>query len=475
MYQALLVDDEKLILNSLALGFNWQENGFEVVATSNNSQEALKMIEFIRPDIIFTDIKMPGINGIELMRKVHQFLPQALFVVISGYAEFSYARQAMEVGALGYCLKPLEDEEIEEVLSRAKEILDARSLVTQSAFSQILKSPTQENVSSFLDSISSGISPNHRLHIAIAWGDASSLLIGNMCFSSVNLSEHCNLYLISSSGSYLETIPFRRMLLNAASEGKLTSFAYQETSDPVDFFIHDLNNLACAALSHFIRPENITLGEATPLDFHANPAWMEELTLSAHKNRTMDVLNLLGALQEPYSISLTEALHIYNLCDALLARAIPGHYESPLLHAFQLAERYPSLKEMLRDLSRQLHQNHDAVNMDMVRNKTFREVLEYVNGHFTQPISFQSLCETHCINASYLSQLFKKELGITFTAYLTHLRINYAKELLSTTNLRISEISERVGYDYYFNFTKLFKKETGFTPKQYRDEVHNDP
>ena len=107
--------------------------------------------------------------------------------------------------------------------------------------------------------------------------------------------------------------------------------------------------------------------------------------------------------------------------------------------------------------------------MDLIRNQTLRNVLEYLNRHFSQAISFQELCELHNINGSYLSQLFKKELGITFTAYLTQLRMNRAKELLKTTNLRISEISDALGYDYYFNFTKLFKKEVGMTPKEYRN------
>lgn len=127
MYQVILVDDEKMILNSLALGFDWNSNGFEVVATSTNSAEALRMIEFIRPDVVFTDIRMPGMSGIELMKKVHQDFPQIQFVVISGYSEFDYAREALTVGALAYCLKPLEDDEIEVALGRAKKFWTPKS------------------------------------------------------------------------------------------------------------------------------------------------------------------------------------------------------------------------------------------------------------------------------------------------------------------------------------------------------------
>ena len=83
MYQVMIVDDEKMIVNSLALGFDWKRCGFEVVATCTSSHEALRMIEFIRPDIVFTDIRMPGLSGLDLLRKIRQKLPQIQFVVIS--------------------------------------------------------------------------------------------------------------------------------------------------------------------------------------------------------------------------------------------------------------------------------------------------------------------------------------------------------------------------------------------------------
>ena len=473
MYQVILVDDEKMILNSLALGFDWHSNGFEVVATSTNSQEALRMIEFIRPDIVFTDIRMPGMDGIELMQKVHRDLPQIQFVVISGYSEFDYARKALEVGALAYCLKPLEDDEIESALARARKILDAKKLVMQSAFTNMLKTHSKENLLTFLHSVPSGIDPNSRMYIAACCGDAAPALIGNMCFSTVSLSSCCNLYLITSNGEYLRSISFRRMLLNAAANKQLSSFAFAEVSRPVDFFQTQLNLLFHAALAHFICPENIVLGEIPLAPLPDNSDLIEQLAASVHQNRPMEVLKQLGFLSDNNTVSIYDAFNVYNLCAELLSHtAMQASTPLPSFSSvFQMTEAYSSFSEMVRILSNHLQRCQNVVNLDMVHNKTFREILEYISQHFTQPISLQDLCQDYCINASYLSQLFKKELGVTFTAYITRLRMDHAKELLSTTNLRISEISEQVGYDYYFNFTKLFKKETGLTPKQYRDQT----
>lgn len=470
LYQVILVDDEKMILNSLALGFDWNSNGFEVVATSTNSAEALRMIEFIRPDVVFTDIRMPGMSGIELMKKVHQDFPQIQFVVISGYSEFDYAREALTVGALAYCLKPLEDDEIEVALGRAKKILDAKKLVMQSAFSKMMELRNEENTLTFLRSLSSGINPDSRMYIAVCCGDASPLLVGNVCFSAVSLSEQCNMYLITSNCVYLRSISFQRMLLNAASQKQLLSFAFAEVASPVHFFMHDFEFLLQAALSHFINPDNFTFGQVVPAPLADNSTVHEQLLASTHQNRCMEVLKLLGELPGKCTLSVFDALQIHNLCNDLLVRTNSNYTSVVISDVFQLVEHYRTFEDMIRYLSRYLQRNQDAVNLDMVHNKTFRDILEYISQHFTQPISLQELCRDYCINPSYLSQLFKKELGVTFTTYITHLRIEHAKELLSTTNLRISEISERVGYDYYFNFTKLFKKETGLTPKQYRDQ-----
>ncbi|MEG0901749.1 MAG: response regulator, partial [Clostridia bacterium] len=113
MHKVMIVDDERMIINSLALGFNWKSSGFEVIATATSGQEALRLLESLHPDVVFTDIKMPGTSGLDLMIEAKKRYPRLLFVVISGHADFTYAQKAIQLGAIAYCLKPLEDEDIQ--------------------------------------------------------------------------------------------------------------------------------------------------------------------------------------------------------------------------------------------------------------------------------------------------------------------------------------------------------------------------
>lgn len=477
MYQVMLVDDEKMIINSLALGFDWKESGFEVVATATNSTEALKMIEFIRPDIVFTDIKMVGMSGIELMEKVKEILPQIKFVVISGYADFEYAQKAIHLGALAYCLKPLENEEIAEILTLARRGLDNAQAVIQSSFEKLLQQPCIATSEAFLSCIYSEDELKTSLCVAIAVGSAHSLLSGNVCYTPIAVSEECNIYLISSNAEYLDGFSFQTALLTAAADKRIKAFTYYKTDHIVEYLASELPLLINEVYTYFINENNRTLGRIERVAVQqSEPEAIGKLLAATNKNRIVEVLELLSTLtdDEKNSFRGSDAVTLFNLCTTLLARIQNVALEQKASYCFDLAERYDNLNSLIGSISEKISlQIYGNVDLDRIYNETFKKVLQYVNANFSVPISFQQICTDFCINSSYLSQLFKKEIGITFTGYVKNLRINYAKELLEGTGMLVSEISEKVGYDYYFNFAKLFKKETGLTPKQYRDGLSN--
>ncbi|MEC0227670.1 response regulator [Paenibacillus alba] len=126
MYTAIIVDDEPWIIEGLKAGIDWGERGFTVIGDARNGQEALALIERLQPDFVLTDIKMPLLNGLELIKKGKAVSEHTLFVVLSGHAEFTYAQKALNFGAFGYCLKPFEIEEIQSMLKRLSEALAAK-------------------------------------------------------------------------------------------------------------------------------------------------------------------------------------------------------------------------------------------------------------------------------------------------------------------------------------------------------------
>ncbi|MEA4822490.1 MAG: response regulator [Clostridiaceae bacterium] len=126
MYGVCLIDDEYYVLKSLENRLDWNTIGFRILGMASSAAEGLAMCERLRPDVVFTDIKMPGMDGLNLIRSLKSAYPDILTIVISGYAEFAYAKEALNLGAIGFCSKPFDDNELCDILQNAKRILDAR-------------------------------------------------------------------------------------------------------------------------------------------------------------------------------------------------------------------------------------------------------------------------------------------------------------------------------------------------------------
>ena len=124
MYRVLLVDDEIWSLKGLESSFEWEEEGFSVMERTTSSTEAMKFIEAERPDAVFTDIRMPELSGLDLLRNAREQGIESEFIIISGYAQFDYAQEAVKNGAFDYCLKPIDLAYSRQLLQRLREKLD---------------------------------------------------------------------------------------------------------------------------------------------------------------------------------------------------------------------------------------------------------------------------------------------------------------------------------------------------------------
>jgi len=125
LYKLLVVEDEAIIRRGLVHTISWESVGFRVIADAADGKKALKCIELEQPDVILTDIRMPIMDGLELMSIVNERYPQIRQVVLSGYGDFSYAQHAIQCGVLAYILKPTKDEEIYQAFQKVRNILDS--------------------------------------------------------------------------------------------------------------------------------------------------------------------------------------------------------------------------------------------------------------------------------------------------------------------------------------------------------------
>jgi two-component system, response regulator YesN len=177
-WTVFLVDDESLVIESLKGCVPWEAHGYRIIGSATNGHDALAQIAAERPDLVFADIRMPGMSGLELVQKIGQDMPQTVCVIVSGYAEFSYAQKAMSYGAAGYILKPFDETEIEALLKRLQLRLRRGEQVPHQARSRPVSRLMEEILeyveSNFTDSISvAGIAERFRLsqsHVSQLFG-----------------------------------------------------------------------------------------------------------------------------------------------------------------------------------------------------------------------------------------------------------------------------------------------------------------
>ena len=163
MYSVLVVDDERWVVESLKNGIAWGEHGFTVVDQAYDGVEALEKVRSIKPDLVFTDIRMPGMGGLDLIRQVRLDGIPAEFVVVSGYAEFAYAQKALRYGVMGFCLKPAEDSEVNAVLDRVRAVLDHRSVIDEKTAAEMVRVAEGRSDDEFAERLSrAGVLPQGR-------------------------------------------------------------------------------------------------------------------------------------------------------------------------------------------------------------------------------------------------------------------------------------------------------------------------
>lgn len=473
MHKVLLVDDESWVVESLKDLVDWRLHGFEVVGQARNGAEALEAISELAPDVVFTDIRMPEMNGLELIQRGRSASLPVHFVIVSGYAEFAYAQKAMNQGAFAYCLKPFDEIEIAGVLTRLDRMLKEK------------KAPSERSLVSLVgDSGTDGESGRRLREELRKHGVLEREADGFVAVVSVGTGElprpaaPCLVFktgaaktaVLLGSGRASAVLDDWQGALPPGVKGVGVSRSIADAA-----LIGDAIEEADALAYHFFIAREAGPHRSRPFreaELRQALAEMSEAVREKGDAEALRALDRVEALFREGALSIRHAFQVYNMTVSLLYKL--GQTETILYGYDQLAQTFADVFEMMDELkklaARDLNQAEPAGAEP--RNRTFDSILQYVTGHYREDLSLQSLSEQFFMNPSYISQLFKKEVGETFTAYVTKLRISRACELLKKGDDTFQEIAERVGYHDYFYFARQFKKITGATPTQYR-EAHS--
>ena len=482
---------------------------YHVVGEANDGLEGFKVIEKTKPHVVITDIKMPELNGLEMLKKISEFGIKVKMIIITAYSEFEFAKKAISVGVTDYLLKPITVEDLKNVLEKIEKDIESErgNELPQGlrimAFEQIIIDIIEGKVSikKVLENYSNIINKyNFNYIIVVRFTDISNekykLLQENVInfFKYIeNFGYMCVEYKINNEILILLTSEETEEYI----ERKLNSELFSVLCN------NGFENIIVVGLSTLVSIYEITdnLEEINnnlkwKLSLKKNVVFSRNLiskipTKSFKYPKEIEQLTVVAIQEQDYS-------KLSNLINRFLNYCKCGEYD-PDSVIDGIACFIISIINVIKDISYELF---IKINNDMVlekikkcicwceieyilenilavlsesKNKDLKtsysliiyKTVEQIKSNYAECISLENIAHNLHVTPEYLSTLFYKEVGFNFTSYVKEYRINKSKELLITTNLKIGEIAKKVGYNDPKYFCKVFKSVTGISAGKY--------
>ncbi len=456
MYRVIIVDDEPWSVIGIQKTFAWKENGFEVVGIANDAYEALDKIAKLHPDLVLTDIRMPEMSGLELIENVKARGFACQFVILSGFGEFAYAQQALRYNVLDYVIKPISFKEADQMLKKVRCFLDQQTAEEDfQIFEQLGIQPGLFEKVCRCRGVS--LAPEN-LTVTAAWGtglspdDIGGVEEDAVLFLKSSIRNGMPVYLIFHN---------KPLQLGKGIIGGSSRVCRAESN------LHTAVKEALLALHTALFLEYPTYSFAVNGQMRCLARF--ELVLNHFTKRIREGgdarMAFLQELPEVFvkeNFDLRDAVQLLNHAFLLAGEKNSGVFWD----TDSLLSEFTYFRNACGFLSNLFEKGKCAVSEGV--NEGFRHLLDYVNQHYTDPLSLSTLAAEYYLNFSYTSSLFKKTTGQTFSDYLTELRMKRAKELLADPSASISEVSTQCGYEDSYYFSKVFKKRYGVTPSAYR-------
>lgn len=513
MYTVLIADDEPIIRRGIKKLVNWEALGFYIIGEAGDGLSTLDFILKNKPQLVLLDIKMPSLDGLEVMRRARAAGYQGKVIILSGYSDFTYAQEALRYHVNNYIPKPIEKEELEqELLNIASQLQQeiseerALSLYKEKASDAILKEIllgtcnfSRINLADLkLNSGSYQVVIYENFHENTSSYDFAELLrVANRnktSFSSIMLEEneviilknehalskfkefieHYNRDLAPQQGSPLDSlfISYGRIVSDVASIQE----SYQDAKQLMK------RRFFCKKGQHTLSYEmlgNIISNSATQLDH-----MLEEYTClfssyiqAANRNglaQTMD--DLTEKLY--FSSESADSIKLF-MTDLLL------QIREKITHIYKTEVSFSSNSQIISDI-RHKHYLYEIADLflaqfDQVlsasclytKQNTIDNVIYFIENNYQDNIRLDTIATAFGYNTSYLGQLFSEKMGCCFNTYLDTFRIKKACELLADPTLKVYDIAELVGYRSVDYFHLKFKKLMQLSPLEYRrQQIH---
>ncbi len=524
MIKVLIADDELLVRVGLKTTIDWEKNGFTIVGEAASGKEAVELFDQCDPDILITDIRMPIMDGLELIQTLQQKKPALKSIILTHYDDFNYAHKAIKLGASEYILKHnLSSDELLKILNRLSEEIRSKQAI-------------KEFGTAGGQAVSSGLSMEHVLEMAylsaLGKQDFSKLLdldsihfrfdhffvaFGRFIYNSEKDDEFIERNLVKNmirsviskeQGDCTEIYTTEHLILlynvKTSPDESQASFEIVTTLKKNMHQYFDIDMVVgISDVSTDISTIPALIGQARTaseryyFDSSSTVFLKSELppiaegyasvdfnTIKKHMANN-DETKLHGYIEELFNIAfqtnnkeIVQKLFIDLVSYARISYANTTN-EPPTdvieekfkYGTFDKLDTFQSTVPYILDV-------YDFIlEAKSNRKKTYSAVIsksiDYIEKNFFHNLSLEEVADYAEISKSYLSLLFKQETGINFSEYLTSYRIEQSKKLIETTNCKVYEIADQVGFDNPYYFSRVFKDRVGLSCKEYKNRHHS--
>jgi two-component system response regulator YesN len=528
MYKILIADDEKITIESLKFIIEKNFSEIDVISTARSGREAIEKVEEAAPDIIFMDIRMPGINGLEAIREIRKKHGRIVIIVLTAFDQFDFAKEAVNLGVMEYLLKPVNRMKVIEVVNKAMGVIRAEKekrkaelelkekleyvvpiLENGLIYAIILFDNNSRELLNYRNIFE--IRENGGFIMTVEFGDEENGggLENKIGYSvrSQNFYPYFKDTVTSLCKCFVGPVMLNRIVVFVPDGGEKDEFSSRQAA--VDNAQRLLDRLSDRLKCSF----KIGIGRSYNC-FDLLPASYEESLRALRFLKTggvmhfMDILSGNSAapaglqqrekllLQKVSAGDAAESVNSYNLLFDQLAGEYglqPMKLKSKLLEVLFLINRMSweymgesygndLLEELLPmedpdEIRRWGRSIVEKAAMSMSSGRELKtggmagQAKEYIRANYSKQITLEDVARDINISPQYLSKLFKEETGENFIDYLTGIRIKIAKSLLEEDKLSIKEIAHHVGYGDPNYFSRIFRKVVGVTPTEYREEV----
>ena len=531
-HNLLIVDDEELIRQGLKARIEYLEIDVDEIFEADNGNEALEMVDLHSIDIVITDIKMPDMNGIELIQEIQKRKNGIQFVVLSGYAEFSYAETAIRLGVKAYLLKPLSNDELKQTFQRLYEEMESNAkmryierqqkkldrekqeYLLEKDINEIFAGATDEALSIDMLEHMMNRNENHAFHkscvyLAIIHVDKESYKDNGfhkmdhelIRFSVKNVfyeaDSSCEKIIVNSLSDYNKLYgifimddekrlrnEIERIFLKMRSvlEKKMEIYLTFGVSRCAEDIRIDSVKEAQSALKQRIIYGNSNLyfyedikimkkQQFSPSQMHLLEQYIGKNELHKIKDLLYDIFSetMVREYGTPYIRIMW--VRILNLILHLYSRK-SGQWsgiEKALMN-FNLPDQIQSVSEIRQKIIEIIMSCFRMEDMSEIDGKTrIQMAVQFIKEHYSENLTVNDLAEVFNMSPNYFSSIFKKEILQSPVNFITGIRIKEAQEMLVSSNLSVADIAQKTGYEDGQYFFRVFKKYTGMTPLQYRE------